>query len=53
MSDSPSVTRIIRSQADKALATGNVERASMLLELAHTIDERPITPKKLFVNFGT
>ena len=52
MSDTPSVTGIIRSQADKALATGNVERSAMLLELALAIDERPITPKKLFVNLA-
>jgi hypothetical protein len=52
MSDSPSVTRIIRSQADKALATGNVERASMLLELASSIEEPVLDGRRKIVNFA-
>ena len=50
MCDSLSVTAIIRQQADRSLATGNVERATMLLELALEIEEHPLTHKKLSLN---
>ena len=50
MCDSLSVTAIIRSQANLALATGNVDRSTMLLELALEIEEHPLTHKKLSLN---